>query len=229
MGSVDSPAARLDLGALIGRHFDAVLFDMDGTLIDSHAGSEAAWRVWAAEQDVDVARVSGIAGRPAAEVVRDVLAADRVAAALARIEQLEIDASHQGIEVLAGTARALGDIPAERIAIVTSCTRALLAARLAASRLRHPEQIVTIDDVEHGKPAPDPFLEGARRLGFEPARCLVVEDAPSGLTAGRGAGCTTLAVGHTHHHSDLDADAWTPDLEHVRFTARPEGIAVSPA
>jgi mannitol-1-/sugar-/sorbitol-6-phosphatase len=229
MGPVDSPALRLDLGALIGRHFDAVLFDMDGTLIDSHAGSEAAWRVWAVEQDVDVARVSGIAGRPAAEVVRDVLAADRVAAALARIEQLEIDASHQGIEVLAGTARALGDIPAERIAIVTSCTRALLAARLAASRLRHPEQIVTIDDVEHGKPAPDPFLEGARRLGFEPARCLVVEDAPSGLTAGRAAGCTTLAVGHTHHHSDLDADAWTPDLEHVRFTARPEGIAVSPA
>src|SRR5688500_15091313 len=202
---------------------------MDGTLIDSHAGSEAAWRVWAAEHDVDVARVSGIAGRPAADVVRDVMAADRVAAALARIEQLEIDASHEGIEVLAGTARALGDIPAERIAIVTSCTRLLLAARLAASRLRHPEQIVTIDDVQHGKPAPDPFLEGARRLGFEPARCLVVEDAPSGLTGGRAAGCTTLAVSHTHHHSDLDADAWAPDLEHVRFTARPEGIAVSPA
>jgi sugar-phosphatase len=226
---MDSPAVRLDLGALVGRHFDAVLFDMDGTLIDSHAVSEAAWRVWAAEHDVDVARVSGIAGRPAAEVVRDVMAADRVAAGLARIEQLEIDGSHEGIEVLAGTARALGDIPAERIAIVTSCTRALLAARLAASRLRHPEQIVTVDDVEHGKPAPDPFLEGARRLGFEPARCLVVEDAPSGLTAGRAAGCTTLAVGHTHHHGDLDADAWAPDLEHVRFIARPEGIAVSPA
>jgi len=229
MGPVDSPAARLDLGALIGRHFDAVLFDMDGTLIDSHAVSEAAWLVWAAEHDVDVARVSGIAGRPAAEVVRDVMAADRVTAAVARIEQLEIDASQEGIEVLAGTARALGDIPAERIAIVTSCTRALLAARLAGSRLRHPEQIVTVDDVEHGKPAPDPFLEGARRLGFDPARCLVVEDAPSGLTAGRAAGCTTLAVGHTQHYSDLDADAWAPDLEHVRFTARAEGIVVSPA
>jgi len=112
---------------------------------------------------------------------------------------------------------------------VTSCTRALLAARPAGSRLQHPREIVTSDDVRHGKPAPDPFLLGAQRLGFDPARCLAVEDAPAGLTSARTAGCTTLAVGDTHPHAELDADAHVPDLSHVPFTVTAAGITVAPA
>jgi sugar-phosphatase len=217
----------IDIDALAGRTFDAVLFDMDGTLIDSMAGSLQAWSRWATEHDVDPAHLADLGGRPAAQVIPALLTADRVADALARIEHLEVQAAAEGIEVLPGTVEALASLPPDRVAIVTSCTRELLAARLAGSRLQHPRQIVTFDDVEHGKPAPDPFLLGARRLGFDPARCLAVEDAPAGLASARAAGCTTLAVGDTHPPAELMADSHAPDLSHVRFTAGPDGITVS--
>ena len=217
-----------DLSALAGRTFDAVLFDMDGTLIDSMAGSLRAWHAWAAEHDVDPAQLADLGGRPAAQVIPALLTAERVADALARIEHLEVAAAADGIEVLPGTVEALTALPADRVAVVTSCTRALLAARLAGSRLQHPREIVTFDDVRHGKPAPDPFLLGAQRLGFDPARCLAVEDAPAGLASARAAGCTTLAVGDTHPPGELDADAHAPDLSHVRFTVTGAGITVVP-
>ncbi|WP_369131017.1 HAD-IA family hydrolase [Modestobacter roseus] len=222
-------APSLDLAALTGRTFDAVLFDMDGTLIDSMSGALAAWDTWAHEHGVDPAVLTelGMGGRPAVQVIGQLLAADRVADAVARIEQLEIDAAATGIAVLPGTADALAALPSERVAIVTSCTRTLLAARLAGSGLPRPREIVTFDDVEHGKPAPDPFLLGARRLGFDPARCLAVEDAPAGLASAGAAGCTTLAVGDTHPHHELDADAHAPDLSHLRFAVTPDGITVT--
>jgi sugar-phosphatase len=217
----------IDLDALAGRTFDAVLFDMDGTLIDSMAGSLQAWARWATEHDVDPAHLADLGGRPAAQVIPALLTPDRVADALARIEHLENEVAAEGIDLLPGTVEALGALPPDRVAIVTSCTRSLLAARLAGSRLRAPREVVTFDDVEHGKPAPDPFVLGARRLGFDPARCLAVEDAPAGLASARAAGCTTLAVGGTHSHDELDADAHAPDLSHVRFDAGPAGITVS--
>ena len=221
--------ATTDLTALTGRTFDAVLFDMDGTLIDSMDGSLRAWHAWAAEHDVDPAHLADLGGRPAAQVIPALLTAERVADALARIEHLEVQAAAEGIEVLPGTVEALAALPPDRVAIVTSCTRELLAARLAGSRLQHPREIVTFDDVAHGKPSPDPFLLGAQRLGFDPARCLAVEDAPAGLTSARTAGCSTLAVGATHPHAELDADAHAPDLAHVRFTVTAAGITVAPA
>ena len=149
------------------------------------------------------------------------------AAGYQRAGQIEVAA--EGIEVLPGTVEALAALPPERVAIVTSCTRELLAARLAGSRLQHPREIVTFDDVRHGKPAPDPFLLGAERLGVDPARCLAVEDAPAGLLSARTAGCTTLAVGDTHPRAELDADAHAPDLSHVRFVVTADGIGVVPA
>jgi mannitol-1-/sugar-/sorbitol-6-phosphatase len=217
----------IDLGALTGRTFDAVLFDMDGTLIDSMAGSLRAWARWATEHEVDPAHLSDLGGRPAAQVIPALLSPGRVAGALARIELLENEVAAEGIELLPGTAEALAALPPERVAIVTSCTRSLLEARLAGSQLPRPRKVVTFDDVARGKPAPDPFLLGARRLGFDPARCLAVEDAPAGLAAARAAGCTTLAVGDTHPPHELDADAHAPDLSHVRFAAGPQGVTVT--
>src|SRR4051812_8376715 len=220
-------AGVMDLDALAGRTFAAVLFDMDGTLIDSMAGSLQAWARWATEHQVDPAHLSDLGGRPAAQVIPALLAPGQVADALARIEHLENEVAAEGIELLPGTADALAALPAGRVAIVTSCTRSLFTARLAGSGLPRPREVATFDAGERGKPAPDPFLLGARRLGVDPTRCLAVEDAPAGLAAARAAGCTTLAVGDTHPHHELDADAHAPDLSHVRFTPRPQGITVS--
>jgi sugar-phosphatase len=85
---------------------------------------------------------------------------------------------------------------------------------------------VTVDDVVHGKPHPEPFLEAARRLGADPRRCLVVEDAPKGLEAARAAGCFTLAVVTTTPREALDADAIVADLSEVRFDVSQEGVRV---
>ncbi|MEK8225961.1 HAD-IA family hydrolase [Oerskovia sp. M15] len=113
--------------------------------------------------------------------------ADQVEAAYARIHELEL-LDNDGVRLLPGTVDAFASLPATRQAIVTSCTRPLAAARIAAAGLVPPAVVVTADDVTHGKPDPDPFLLGAERLGVDPSRCLVVEDAPVGVASGRAAG-----------------------------------------
>ena len=148
------------LAPLTGSSFDAVLFDMDGTLIDSTAAIVRCWTRWA---------------------------------------------------------------------IVTSCTLPLARARAGAASLPEPGAWVTFDDVAHGKPAPDPYLLGARRLGVDPARCLVVEDAPAGLLSGRAAGCATLAVTTTHPAQELAADAVVTSLADVDVRDGGDGLRVLPA
>ena len=133
------------------------------------------------------------------------------------------------IVVLPGAAEALASLVGAKNAIATSCTIPLARARIAAAQLVPPSILVTADDVARGKPAPDPFLEAARRLQVDPTRCLVVEDAPKGLEAAHAAGCFTLAVVTTTPRDQLDADAIVDDLSHVRFDATPTGIRVRSA
>ena len=105
----------------------------------------------------------------------------------------------------------------------------LAKARIASSGLVAPTVLVTADQVEHGKPAPDPYLLAAERLGVDPARCLVVEDAPLGLQAAKAAGCATLAVVTTTAREKLQADAVVSDLSEVRFEKTADGIRVRAA
>lgn len=217
----------LELATLASQTFDGVLFDLDGTLIDSMPGSMRAWHSWAQEYAIGPAALTALGGRPAREIVYSLLPADAVEAGLARIHELEVAAAAAGIDVLPGAVEAFTALPANRVAIVTSCTGPLLAARLEGSGLRRPREIVCVDDLTNGKPAPDPFLLGAYRIGVDPHRCLVVEDAPAGLAAARAAGCATLAVGNTHQHDELDADGHAADLSQVRFLNSAAGISLT--
>ncbi len=207
------------------RVFEAVLFDMDGTLIDSTAAVTRSWARWAVEFEVPNLEVTGWHGVPSATVVRGVLAADRLDAGIARIHEIEVG-DVKGIVILPGAAESLEALNDAKTAIATSCTVPLAQARLAAAQLVPPSVLVTADDVARGKPAPDPYLEAARRLGTDPTRCLVVEDAPAGLESARGAGCATLAVTTTTPPEDLIADAVVKDLSDVRFEVTPNGIQV---
>lgn len=209
--------------AFAGRTFDAILFDMDGTLINSVPAVERAWQRWAHEFNLDTSGSFSLAhGTPAKDLVTQLIPAVDVERAFARIVQLEIEDT-DGVELLPGTAQTLTDVPAHRQAIVTSCTRELATVRMAATGLNQPEVLVTADDVANGKPHPEPFQRGAELLGFDPARCLVVEDAPTGLKSAKAAGCATLAVAGTHQLHELEADAAVPDLSYIRVEELADG------
>lgn len=211
---------------VIGQTFDAVLFDMDGTLIDSTPAVRRSWLAWCAERGLDPSFLEGAHGQPGRDIVASLVPPEEFNAAFERIQQIEI-AEVEGITILPGAAEALSAIGDYRKAIVTSCTRPLAAARITASGLVPPHVVVTADDVVRGKPDPEPFASGAERLGFDPGRCLVVEDAPAGLRSARDAGCTTLAVAGTHTAAELSADLVVTSLAELEFSATATGIHVT--
>lgn len=210
--------------------FAGVLLDMDGTLIDSTASVERCWLRWCDEHDVDPARLVGSHGVTARNLIADLLPEPRREAAYARIVDLEV-ADVDGTEVLPGAAELLDLLHGAGVptAIVTSSSTPLAEARLRATALAHPEVVVTADDVVRGKPWPDPWLLGAERLGVEPGRCLVVEDAVAGLRAARAAGCGGLvAVTTTMERAELEAvaDLVVRDLTALRVEARHRSVRV---
>ena len=176
-------------------HIEAVLFDMDGTLVDSDAAVERAWRVWAGEYGADPAAVLAVAhGAPAERTVRIVrpdLGDAEVAAAAARQLELQYD----DLSDVVATPGAHELLAALRLpwAVVTSADVRLAKARLGAAGISAPV-LVTVEDITAGKPDPEGYLRGAELLGVEAVRCLVVEDAEVGVTAGRAAGATVAAL-----------------------------------
>jgi sugar-phosphatase len=208
-----------------GRVFDAVLFDLDGTLVDSGDAVVRSWVTWATENGIAPERLHGFHGMPAAQILAELVSPELLPAASERLEQLEVG-DVDDIVQLPGAARALADVDPARCAIVTSCTAPLAAARIAAAGVWSPAVVVTASDVEVGKPDPAPFLLAAQRLGADPARCLVVEDAVSGLTAARAAGMATLAVTTTYPADLLEADGVVTALDAVRFVTSADGVQV---
>lgn len=217
----------VDLGILTDRPFAGVIFDMDGTLVDSIPAMVRSWTTWAIEHGVTAEQLQGFHGVPAAGVIASLLPADQVEQALVRISELE-ESDVDGVIPLPGAQQALADLSSGHVAMATSCHLRLATARIAAAGLTPPEVLVTVDDVARGKPAPDPFLLAAERLGVPPADCLVVEDAPKGVEAARAAGCSVLAVLVTTPADLLLADAVVPNLSAVRFVPGPDGIRVEP-
>ena len=204
----------------------AVLFDVDGTLVDSTALVERAARQWAAEYGVDAdAYLDGVHGRRTADRVAEFLPPERVRAAAERLEELEA-AGADGVTAVAGARELLAGMGGLPWALVTSMGRDQLRDRTGAAGIPLPEVVVTADDVDAGKPDPSGYRLAASRLGVDPRECVVVEDAPAGVRAGRAAGATVLAVTTGHAPSDLaEADLLVPDLTPV--SAVPGGLRVS--
>jgi len=199
---------------------DAVLLDMDGTLVDSDAAVERSWFAWAGEYGVDrqTAQHGIMHGSPAEHTVRRLrpdLDEDAVQVATGRQLALEYrDLSDvvptTGAHDLVSTLERLG-LP---WAVVTSADKVLADLRLRAAGI-HPPLLITVDDVRFGKPDPEGYLMAARRLGVDPARCLVVEDAEPGVQAGRAAGCTVAAL------KGVDGDLPISDLRQLTATLTP--------
>lgn len=202
----------------------ALLFDNDGVLVDSNAAGEDAWREWALAHGLDPSEVlAGIHGRRSLETVRLFVPSDVVADATAHIDALEL-ASAGGTRALPGAAELVAQVPDHARAVVTSAPRALVLARLTAAGIPVPAVVVTSEDVSAGKPAPDPYLFAAARLGLDVAQCAVFEDSANGIAAALAAGAgTVIGVGPTAF--GLGCDVVIPDLSAARWTGA--GVEVS--
>jgi sugar-phosphatase len=192
----------MNQSTLTGRSFAALLFDMDGTIINSIAAAERVWIAWAERHGLDVAAfmptMHGVRGIDT--ITRLALpgvdpAAEAEAILLAELEDVD------GVVAIEGAAVFLAALPADRWAIVTSSPRRLALRRLAAAGLPVPAVLVTAEDVARGKPAPDCFLLAAGRLGQRIQDCLVFEDAPAGIQAAEAAGAAVAVVTVTHRHT----------------------------
>ena len=197
-----------------------ILFDMDGVLVSSIASVIRAWRRWAELYEIADAENFEIPHGVRAKDIIGTLRPDvDLKKAVQVIEDLEVE-DVADVRVLPGVKALLEGLPPERWAIVTSSTQRLLLARLKAAGLRLPARIISGDMVGRGKPDPEPYRRGAELLGFGPEECVVVEDAPSGVGAGKGAGCRVLGVLGTHSAAELgEADWVVGSLEEMTVAA----------
>ncbi|MBG0856672.1 HAD family hydrolase [Streptomyces spinoverrucosus] len=210
-------------------HAQALLFDNDGTLVSSLESVHRCWTRWAGEFGITAERFAQVElhGRTAAEIAADLLPPEIVPEAVARIETLEVeDVPNGGVRLLPGTHDFLSSLPADRWAVVTSATRRLAEARLDAVGIL-PKNLVAADDVTRGKPDPEPYLLAAREMGVDPADCVVFEDAPAGLRAGRAAGMSTVALATTHPAHELTADLVVEDLSALSALVTADGVEIA--
>ncbi|MDK4731438.1 HAD-IA family hydrolase [Rhizobium sp. CNPSo 3490] len=186
------------------KQFSAFLFDMDGTLLTSIAAAERVWGTWAQRQGLDpIAFLPTMHGQRAIDTIRrlELPGLDPEIEA-ANITNAEIE-DVEGVVAIAGAAEFLAALPDDRWAIVTSASKKLAQRRLEAAGLAIPRVIVTGDDVAVGKPDPQCFLLGAKRLGVSAADCLIFEDVEAGAIAGRAAGADVMLVTAAGHGLDL--------------------------
>ncbi|MGA9980069.1 MAG: HAD-IA family hydrolase [Candidatus Sulfotelmatobacter sp.] len=171
----------------------ALLFDLDGVLIDSTPAVARVWHQWALEHGFNPEEVVAHAhGRPSLTTVREYLPNADHNAENREVERREI-ADLAGVIPLPGALALLASLPLDRWTIVTSCTRRLAEVRIRAAGLPLPARMVTSTDITQGKPHPEPYLKGASLLGFSAAQCVVLEDAPAGIRAGKSAGARVIA------------------------------------
>lgn len=206
---------------------DALLVDLDGVLADSTAVVESAWGQWADEAGVGHDQLVDLHGIPAAQSMARLRPDLDPQTQALRLEELEL-AQNDRVEIVAGARRFVASLDAGTWAIVTSGTRELASRRLDKIGITPPAVFVTADDVDRGKPDPAPYRLAAQRLGMDPSRCVVVEDAPAGIEAGAGAGAAVVGVATTHEPATLAAAsrvvADTGDLIVMRDPAGHWGI-----
>lgn len=195
----------------------AILFDLDGVLVDSTGSVDRQWRRWAEDNGIDPQRVVEIAhGVRTIEIVRRLAPHLDATTETLMLEKREAD-DQEGVSVMPGAAELLASIPQGRWCVVTSGTRYLATARLKLGNLPIPTVLVSADDVSKGKPDPEPYLMGAKLLGINQGEGLVIEDAPAGIRAAHAGGMKAVGITSTYPASGLqEADAVITKLRQIK-------------
>jgi mannitol-1-/sugar-/sorbitol-6-phosphatase len=207
----------------------AILFDLDGVLVDSTGSVDRQWRAWAREHGIDEQKVIDVAhGVRTIEVIRRVAPHIDAETEVLRLEQREAD-DRDGVFVMPGAVELVRSIPEGQWGVVTSGTRLLASARLQWAGLPLPRVLVTAEDVTNGKPHPEPYLRGAQLMGAKPEDCLVIEDAPAGIQSAQAGGMKVVGLTSTYGARQLQAaDAVVKKLAQVQVRKDGPGrLAVS--
>lgn len=206
-----------------------MLFDLDGVLVDSTPAVARVWSGWAIAHGFDPAEVVRRAhGRPSMTTIRELLPHGDHEKENSEVERREI-ADISDVVALPGALQLLQALPPAAWTIVTSCSRKLAPVRISAAGLPVPPVFITSSDIRNGKPDPEPYLKGAEILKIAPADCLVVEDAPAGIRAGKAAGARVLALRTTSSDAELIAAGATwivHDLSRVSVRVEKESSLV---
>ncbi|PWI33314.1 phosphatase [Vibrio albus] len=211
-------------------NFKGLLFDLDGTLVDSGAVVDRAWLRWCKKNGLDFAEVEKVLhGRPARETVKmflpeaDEKVIEREFQWLVEVESTDIE----GVVALPGSIEFIQRAAELNVpwAIVTSGTLPVATARIKASGIPEPEFLITPELVKRGKPHPDPFLLGADKLGLDAKGCIVFEDAPAGLNAGKAAQSMTVAIMSRYSEEELPpSDDYVNSLAELDIVEAEEGF-----
>jgi sugar-phosphatase len=193
-----------------------LLFDNDGVLVDSMPGASQAWVLWGERYHHGFDLSPACHGRRASDIVAELVTEEKFQGALEYINQLELDQAHS-TTALSGTLELLASLPDGSWNIVTGANLELARARLSAAGIVAPQALVTADDGEKGKPDPEPYLLGAQKIGVPIAECVVFEDAPAGLVAGKLAGAALL-VGIGEQTLDSVADLVIVSLAGLKYS-----------
>jgi sugar-phosphatase len=218
------PVSSMRISTMTLFHCSAILFDLDGVLVDSTKSVSRQWRLWAEERQVDPEEVLRVAhGVRTIEVLRIFAPHLDAEAEVKRVESREAD-DIDGVAVMPGAAALLRSIPPESWCVVTSGTRHLATKRLQYANLPAPRALVAAEDVAKGKPDPEPYLKGALLLNRSPEECLVIEDAPAGIRAAHAGGMKAIALTSTFAASGLgEADSVASGLAQIQVRSSAAG------
>jgi mannitol-1-/sugar-/sorbitol-6-phosphatase len=201
---------------------DAILFDMDGTLVDSTECVERQWRRWAERHSLELEPILKVShGRTTAETIRLVAPHLATEEEIRSFDVAEVEDT-EGIKAVRGAVAFVSAVPEDRWAVVTSAPRRLARVRLECAGIPLPRWIVCADDVSRGKPHPEPYLTAANLVGYPPERCLAIEDARAGVEAARAAGMQVLGITTTMTREELGVMC-VRDFEELRVDGAAEG------
>jgi sugar-phosphatase len=206
----------------------AILFDLDGVLVDSTKSVDRQWRRWAIDNHLDPETVTSVAhGVRTIEVVRRFAPHLPAEEETLKLEAREAD-DREGVEVMPGADSLLKSIPTDRWCVVTSGTRKLAVSRLQLAQLPTPRVLVAADDVSKGKPDPEPYLKGAELLGIEPTECIVIEDAPAGIRSAHAGRMKAIALPSTFSAAQLqEADGIVKSLSDIQIKCKDGKLEVT--
>lgn len=204
----------------------AILFDLDGVLVDSTPAVARVWGRWATAHDLPPEKVIAHAhGRRSIETIRALAPHIDAEQENRHVEEMEIE-DREGVIALPGAARLLSRLPQDRFCIVTSATAALARVRMHVAGLPAPRCVISADDVVQGKPSPEPYLKGAQLLGFAAHDCLVFEDAPAGIVSARAAGMQVIGLPNTYPAEELAGAVTVNSLESVEIHLNNSALTV---